>query len=75
LSRKKPLKNPGATFLFMTNMKSSSSAAGRRESRPQSPPPGSGNTFPREIAVEKLQQVLKQGGAFVGRDQALPEGI
>jgi len=35
----------------------------------------SGNTRPREIAVEKLQQVLKQQGAFVGRDQAVPEGL
>jgi len=34
----------------------------------------SGNTIPREIAVEKLQQVLKQEGAFIGRDQAVPEG-
>ena len=33
----------------------------------------SGNTIPREIAVEKLQQVLKQQGAFIGRDQAVPE--
>jgi len=35
----------------------------------------SGNTIPREIAVEKLQQVLKQQGAFIGRDQAVPEGL
>jgi hypothetical protein len=35
----------------------------------------SGNTSPRQIAVEKLQQVLKQQGAFIGRDQAVPEGI
>jgi hypothetical protein len=53
---------------------SPSSAAGWRESRPQSPPRRSGNTIPREIAVEKLRQVLKQQGAFIGRDQAVPEG-
>jgi hypothetical protein len=35
----------------------------------------SGNTSPGQIAVEKLQQVLKQQGAFIGRDQAVPEGI
>jgi len=35
----------------------------------------SGNTGPGQIAVEKLQQVLKQQGAFIGRDQAVPEGI
>jgi FAD dependent oxidoreductase len=35
----------------------------------------SGNTIPRDIAVEKLQQVLQQQGAFVGRDQRLPEGL
>jgi len=35
----------------------------------------SGNTGPREIAVEKLQQVLKQQGAFIGRDQAVPDGL
>jgi hypothetical protein len=34
----------------------------------------SGNTIPREIAVEKLQQVLKQQGAYIGRDQAVPDG-
>ena len=34
-----------------------------------------GNTSPRQIAVEKLQQVLKQQGAFIGRDQAVPEGL
>ena len=34
-----------------------------------------GNTFPREIAVEKLQLQLKQQGAFIGRDQAIPEGL
>jgi hypothetical protein len=35
----------------------------------------SGNTIPREIAVEKLQQVLKQQGAFIGQDQTVPEGL
>jgi hypothetical protein len=35
----------------------------------------SGNTIPREIAVEKLQQMLKQQGAFIGQDQAIPEGL
>jgi hypothetical protein len=35
----------------------------------------SGNTIPRDIAVEKLQQMLKQEGAFIGRDQAVPEGL
>src|SRR5712675_2450126 len=32
----------------------------------------SGNTIPRDIAVEKLQQTLKQQGAFIGRDQRVP---
>jgi len=37
----------------------------------------SGNTiFPRDIAVEKsLQQALQQQGAFIGRGQAMPEGL
>jgi hypothetical protein len=35
----------------------------------------SGNTIPRDIAVEKLQQGLKQQGAFIGRDQKVPEGL
>jgi hypothetical protein len=35
----------------------------------------SGNTIPRDIAVEKLQQRLKDGGAFIGRDQKVPEGL
>jgi hypothetical protein len=35
----------------------------------------SGNTIPRDIAVEKLQQALQQRGAFIGRDQAVPEGL
>jgi hypothetical protein len=33
----------------------------------------SGNTVPRDVAVEKLQQTLRQQGAFIGRDQAVPE--
>ena len=35
----------------------------------------SGNTIPRDIAVEKLQQQLREQGAFVGRDQKVPEGL
>jgi hypothetical protein len=35
----------------------------------------SGNTIPRDIAVEKLQQALKAQGAFIGRDQRVPEGL
>src|SRR5437763_9108493 len=35
----------------------------------------SGNTIPRDITVEKLQQTLRQQGAFIGRDQAVPEGL
>ena len=35
----------------------------------------SGNTNPRDIAVEKLQQQLKEQGAFIGRDQKVPEGL
>jgi hypothetical protein len=35
----------------------------------------SGNTPPRDIAIEKLQQALKQQGAFIGRDQSVPEGV
>jgi len=35
----------------------------------------SGNTIPRDISVEKLQQLLGRQGAFIGRDQAVPEGI
>src|SRR6188768_2458373 len=34
-----------------------------------------GNTIPRDIAAEKLQQALQQQGAFVGRDQAVPAGL
>jgi FAD dependent oxidoreductase len=35
----------------------------------------SGNSSPRDIAVEKLQQALQRQGAFIGRDQAVPEGL
>jgi FAD-dependent oxidoreductase family protein len=35
----------------------------------------SGNTRPRDIAVERLQQGLKQQGAFIGRDQQVPDGV
>lgn len=35
----------------------------------------SGNTIPRDISVEKLQQQLTQQGAFIGRDRPVPEGI
>jgi FAD dependent oxidoreductase len=35
----------------------------------------SGNTPPRDIAIEELQQALKQQGAFIGRDQAVPEDV
>jgi hypothetical protein len=35
----------------------------------------SGNTPPRDIAVARLQQALQQQGAFIGRDQAVPEGV
>ena len=34
-----------------------------------------GNRIPREIPIEKLQETLKQQGAFIGRDQAVPEGL
>jgi FAD dependent oxidoreductase len=35
----------------------------------------SGNRIPRDIPVEKLQETLKQQGAFIGRDQTVPEGL
>jgi hypothetical protein len=35
----------------------------------------SGNTIPRDIAVEKLQQALQQQGVFIGRDQPVPDGL
>ncbi|WP_027553489.1 FAD-dependent oxidoreductase [Bradyrhizobium sp. Cp5.3] len=34
-----------------------------------------GNRIPRDIPVEKLQETLKQQGAFIGRDQTVPEGL
>src|ERR1700688_1324326 len=34
-----------------------------------------GNTRARDIAVEKLQEQLKQQGAFIGRDQDVPAGL
>ncbi len=34
-----------------------------------------GNTIPRDIAVDRLQDQLRQQGAFIGRDQAVPEGL
>jgi hypothetical protein len=34
-----------------------------------------GNIIPRDIAVEELQQRLKQQGAFIGRDQSVPVGL
>jgi hypothetical protein len=34
-----------------------------------------GNTLPRDIAVDKLQLQLRQQGAFLGQDQAIPEGL
>ena len=34
-----------------------------------------GNTIPRDIEVENLQRHLKQQGAFIGQDQAIPEGL
>jgi hypothetical protein len=35
----------------------------------------SGNTIPRDIAVEKLQQASHQQGAFIGRGQNVPVGL
>jgi hypothetical protein len=34
-----------------------------------------GNTIPRDIDVGKLQKQLREQGAFIGRDQAVPEGL
>ena len=34
-----------------------------------------GNTMPRDIAVDKLQQQLKQQGEFIGQDQGVAEGL
>jgi hypothetical protein len=35
----------------------------------------SGNTIPRDVAVDRLQTQLKQQGAFIGQDQKVPEGL
>ncbi len=35
----------------------------------------SGNTFPRDIEVPRLQKALTRQGAFIGRDQAIPQGL
>ena len=35
----------------------------------------SGNIPPRDVAIEKLQQALMKQGAFIGRDQAVPQGL
>jgi hypothetical protein len=34
-----------------------------------------GNSIPRDIAVDKLQQALKQQGVFIARDQDVPAGL
>jgi len=34
-----------------------------------------GNAIPREIAVDELQRRLRENGAFIGRDQAVPAGL
>jgi hypothetical protein len=34
-----------------------------------------GNTRARDIDVGKLQNQLKQQGAFIGQDQDVPEGL
>jgi hypothetical protein len=35
----------------------------------------SGNTAPRDIAVDRLQHQLQQQGAFIGGDQPVPAGL
>jgi hypothetical protein len=35
----------------------------------------SGNTPAREVAVNRLQKALTRQGAFIGRDQAIPQGL
>jgi hypothetical protein len=35
----------------------------------------SGNTLPRDIAIDKLQAALRREGAFFGRDQSVPQGL
>jgi FAD dependent oxidoreductase len=34
-----------------------------------------GNMIPRDIAVDKLQNQMKQQGAFIGREQQVPDGV
>jgi hypothetical protein len=34
-----------------------------------------GNATPRDIAVSRLQNKLREQGAFIGRDQEIPEGL
>ena len=34
-----------------------------------------GNRVPRDIAIEGLQAALREQGAFIGRDQPVPEGL
>ena len=34
-----------------------------------------GNRVPRDIAIEGLQAALREQGAFIGRDQAIPQGL
>jgi FAD dependent oxidoreductase len=35
----------------------------------------SGNMLPRDIAVDRLQRALQHQGAFIGRDQPVPQGV
>jgi ribulose 1,5-bisphosphate synthetase/thiazole synthase len=35
----------------------------------------SGNTIPRDIRTDKLQEQLRQQGAFLGQDQEVPDGL
>src|SRR5262249_60642085 len=35
----------------------------------------SGNASAREVAINRLQKALTQKGAFIGRDQAIPQGV
>ena len=35
----------------------------------------SGNTIPRDIEVGKVQHTLRQQGAFIGREQRVPDGL
>ena len=34
-----------------------------------------GDTIPRDIRIKKLQQGLREQGAFIGRDQDVPQGL